>query len=328
MELVLSDEERKSTNVLVVEDNPVNQQIALKTIAKLGFPVRAVWNGQEALDYLKSSSKDKPIPDVILMDVQMPIMDGYTATSTIRNDRAFAYNADLQGTPIVAMTASAIQGDREKCQAAGMDDYLSKPVKKQNLEKMIIKWAIQGRRKRAELRANPSLLRSRTRPSVGHTASFTSESSVSLQTPQEHLASEVDRLEFVNSHRFAASSESNSERVERQQRAEEQAMSLRDHELIESGEDPKTKLGKGVGEEIPNDQTPSTTALTMENMEQLNMEQFASTSRLGRLRREHTDGDNSSTTANPAETDSKAPRTTQHSPEDNGFSRGTTGFFQ
>lgn len=66
----LSDAERKTVNVLVVEDNPINQQIAIKTIRKLGFPVTAVWNGQEALDYLKSPSQDRPAPDVILMDVQ------------------------------------------------------------------------------------------------------------------------------------------------------------------------------------------------------------------------------------------------------------------
>lgn len=69
----LSDTERKRTNVLVVEDNPINQQIAIKTIRKLGFPVTAVWNGQEALDYLRSPSADRPAPDIILMDVQMPI---------------------------------------------------------------------------------------------------------------------------------------------------------------------------------------------------------------------------------------------------------------
>lgn len=68
----LSPEERKVTNVLVVEDNAVNQQIALKTIRKLGFPVRAVWNGKEALDYLAAPSEEQPRPDIILMDVQMP----------------------------------------------------------------------------------------------------------------------------------------------------------------------------------------------------------------------------------------------------------------
>ncbi|PIA93074.1 Hybrid signal transduction histidine kinase J [Cercospora beticola] len=301
MDLDLNEEERRNTQVLVVEDNPVNQQIALKTIKKLGFPVRAVWNGQEALEYLAAPSSERPRPSVILMDVQMPIMDGYRATWTIRNDKAFALNADVQGTPIVAMTASAIQGDREKCQAAGMDDYLAKPVKKVNLEKMLIKWAIEGKRKRAELNSNPALLRAR--PGMKHNTSFTgSEASSNLVTPQEHLSSEVDRLEFVNNHRFAASSETTSERADRQIRAEEQAMSLRDHELIEAGEDPKTKLGKGLGDDAHQGEPPGTaTALT-----EANMEKFEMKDRIEQLKRADTDGENSSMMATIAETEGSA----------------------
>ncbi|KAF2217723.1 hypothetical protein CERZMDRAFT_31705 [Cercospora zeae-maydis SCOH1-5] len=303
MDLDLNEEERRQTQVLVVEDNPVNQQIALKTIKKLGFPVRAVWNGQEALEYLASPSADRPRPSVILMDVQMPIMDGYRATWTIRNDKAFALNAEVQGTPIVAMTASAIQGDREKCQAAGMDDYLAKPVKKVNLEKMLIKWAIEGRRKRAELKSNPALLSQRARPGMQHNTSFTgSEGSSNLVTPQDHLSSEVDRLEFVNSHRFAASSETTSERADRQIRAEEQAMSLRDHELIEAGEDPKTRLGKGVGDDAHQVEQPgASTALT-----EANMEKFERKDRMAQLKRVDTDGENSSMMATIAETEGSA----------------------
>lgn len=295
MDLDLSEEERKNTQVLVVEDNPVNQQIALKTIKKLGFPVRAVWNGQEALEYLSSPSPERPRPNVILMDVQMPIMDGYRATWTIRNDKAFVLNADVQSAPIIAMTASAIQGDREKCQAAGMDDYLSKPVKKPMLEKMLIKWAIEGRKKRVELKNNPSLLK---RPGMKQNHSFTaSETSSNLVTPQEHLSSEVDRLEFVNQQRFATSSETDSERANRQIKAEEQAMSLRDHELIEAGEDPKTKLGKGVGEEA---QTPQGAGIALT---EANMEKFDMRDRMGQLRRENTDDQNSSIMATLAETE-------------------------
>ena len=162
----LEDAERKNIQVLVVEDNAVNQQIALKTIKKLGFPVNAVWNGKEALDYLQNPSQKQPLPDIILMDVQMPVMDGYRATYTIRNGQPFANNADLQSLPIVAMTASAIQGDREKCESAGMDDYLAKPVTKPILEKMLVKWAIEGRRKRAEIAKNPAKASRPRRPTV------------------------------------------------------------------------------------------------------------------------------------------------------------------
>lgn len=77
----------------------------------------------------------------------MPVMDGYRATHTIRNAK-FSSDDAIRNVPIVAMTASAIQGDKEKCQRAGMDDYLAKPVKSMLLEKMLVKWAIEGRNKR------------------------------------------------------------------------------------------------------------------------------------------------------------------------------------
>ena len=79
------------------------------------------------------------------MDVQMPILDGYRATHLIRHHSPYANLPGMKTTPIVAMTASAIQGDREKCQRAGMDDYLAKPVKGAILEKMLIKWTLKAR---------------------------------------------------------------------------------------------------------------------------------------------------------------------------------------
>jgi CheY-like chemotaxis protein len=261
--------ERRTVQVLVVEDNAINQQIALKTIGKLGFPVRAVWNGKEALDYLRSPSADQPPPDVILMDCQMPVLDGYKATYTIRNAQPFASNYDLQGTPIVAMTASAIQGDREKCQQSGMDDYLAKPVKKLHLEKMLVKWAIEGRKIRAELRRNPSstLLKARRHPGYARAQqSFNSDASSVMQSPEDHFAPEVDRLEFVHTESVKQSSESAAERIERQQKAEEQAIALRDHELIEAGEDPKTKLGRLADDSLVEAALPARDALTTENV--------------------------------------------------------------
>ncbi|KAL8906141.1 MAG: hypothetical protein Q9171_006397 [Xanthocarpia ochracea] len=139
--------DRKNTHVLVVEDNMINQQIALKTIKKFGFSVSAVWNGQEALDYLEQEpSPAHPKPDIILMDVQMPILDGYRATHMIRHHNRYNTIPGLRSTPIVAMTASAIQGDKEKCKKAGMDDYLAKPVKGRTLESMLLKWAAESKR--------------------------------------------------------------------------------------------------------------------------------------------------------------------------------------
>lgn len=139
--------------VLVVEDNAINQKVALNLVRKLGYKTHAVWNGQEALDYLSSccsSSASLPslssptqtrIPAAILMDCQMPILDGYEATKRIRNDHKYLV---VKNVPIIALTASAIQGDREKCQASGMDDYLSKPVNKALLQGMLERWIPQA----------------------------------------------------------------------------------------------------------------------------------------------------------------------------------------
>ncbi|KAI1258406.1 hypothetical protein F5Y18DRAFT_444842 [Xylariaceae sp. FL1019] len=137
--------ERAKIQVLVVEDNAINQQIALKTIKKLGFKVHAAWNGKEALDYIEAAQETKLVkPDIILMDVQMPVIDGYKCTHILRHHtpyKSFTYNV-----PIVAMTASAIQGDREKCTRAGMDDYLAKPVNSKTLERMLVRWSKSSRK--------------------------------------------------------------------------------------------------------------------------------------------------------------------------------------
>ncbi|KAJ4296044.1 hypothetical protein N0V88_004746 [Collariella sp. IMI 366227] len=126
--------------------NAINRQFALRSVRKLGFQVSAVWNGKEALDYLSAAREGaQPKPDIILMDVQMPIIDGYKCTHRLRHHVPYK---GFVGTPIVAMTASAIQGDREKCRRAGMDDYLSKPVKIKTLEKMLVRWSTQGGRGR------------------------------------------------------------------------------------------------------------------------------------------------------------------------------------
>ncbi|KAI8626713.1 hypothetical protein F5Y19DRAFT_478198 [Xylariaceae sp. FL1651] len=141
----LSMAERAKVHVLVVEDNAINQQIALKTIKKLGFKVSAAWNGKEALDFIEASREAKLAkPDIILMDVQMPVIDGYRCTHILRHH--LPYRSFANNVPIVAMTASAIQGDREKCTKAGMDDYLAKPVTSKTLEKMLVRWS-RNRRK-------------------------------------------------------------------------------------------------------------------------------------------------------------------------------------
>ncbi|KAK3329717.1 histidine kinase group protein [Apodospora peruviana] len=136
---VLPLSERSNVHVLVVEDNAISQQIATKTIKKLGFQVTACWNGKEALEYVAAAKEgSKRMPDIILMDVQMPVIDGYRCTHLLRNH--LPYRTYVSEIPIVAMTASAIQGDKEKCKKAGMDDYLAKPVKSKTLERMLVRW--------------------------------------------------------------------------------------------------------------------------------------------------------------------------------------------
>lgn len=123
--------------VLVVEDNKINQTIATTMLKKLNYRPRIANHGQEALDILHSGAADGSyVPDILLMDCQMPVMDGYEATKHLRAD----VRDRLRKLPIIAMTASAIRGDREKCIACGMDDYISKPVKQAQLGAMLGKW--------------------------------------------------------------------------------------------------------------------------------------------------------------------------------------------
>jgi CheY-like chemotaxis protein len=117
-------EARQGMRILLAEDNPVNQTLALRLLEKIGHSATLVSNGREAVEAVKSGTFD-----VILMDLQMPEMGGFEATQCIRELEA----QRQRYTPIVAMTAHAMQGDRERCLAAGMDGYVSKPIKPQAL---------------------------------------------------------------------------------------------------------------------------------------------------------------------------------------------------
>lgn len=121
---------KKPHRILVVEDNPINQTVALRLLKRLGYSADAVANGQEAVEAIEA------IPyDVVLMDCRMPVMDGYTATTRIRERE----QAD-EHTLIIAMTADVMAGANERALTAGMDDYMQKPIDIDRLEQMLSKW--------------------------------------------------------------------------------------------------------------------------------------------------------------------------------------------
>jgi signal transduction histidine kinase/DNA-binding NarL/FixJ family response regulator/HPt (histidine-containing phosphotransfer) domain-containing protein len=122
--------------ILVVDDNTINQRVAVRILQQLGYQPEVAGNGREALDALDG----KPF-DLILMDVMMPELDGMEATRLLRKRQTNpAYKNYQSRIVVVAVTAHAMQGDREKCLAAGMDDYLSKPVRPKDVREMIERW--------------------------------------------------------------------------------------------------------------------------------------------------------------------------------------------
>jgi CheY-like chemotaxis protein len=127
------DERRSDPNaalVLVVEDSPVNRLVAVHVLERLGFRAHVVNDGREALQALSSQRYD-----AVLMDCQMPDIDGYEATRELRRRENGGRH-----TPVIAMTAHAMTGDRERCLDAGMDDYIAKPVRSQTLNDVLSRW--------------------------------------------------------------------------------------------------------------------------------------------------------------------------------------------
>jgi len=141
-------EQRRTFSFLVAEDNPVNQKLIARLLEKRGHTVVLAQNGREALEAL-----EKRHFDIVLMDVQMPEMDGFEATKRIREKE----QASGTHQPIIALTAHAMQGDEERCLAGGMDGYVTKPIKLEDLFSVIEK-VVPGMNRRSDNKV-PSAMR-------------------------------------------------------------------------------------------------------------------------------------------------------------------------
>jgi CheY-like chemotaxis protein len=127
--VVAGDKPNEPERILIAEDNAINQKVIERMVQKLGYPVDLVANGREAITALGGSTYT-----LVFMDCQMPEMDGFEACREIRKLDGGAQ------IPIIAITANAMKGDRERCLAAGMDDYVSKPFKQEDLRVVIERW--------------------------------------------------------------------------------------------------------------------------------------------------------------------------------------------
>ncbi len=127
---------RSALNILLAEDNPVNQLLAVRILENAGHRVSVAGDGAQALEAIRRERFD-----LVLMDVQMPVLGGLEATVTLREEERASGRVR---TPVIAMTANALQGDRERCLAAGMDDYISKPIDIEQLRAMIERVMARG----------------------------------------------------------------------------------------------------------------------------------------------------------------------------------------
>lgn len=160
--------------VLLAEDNPVNQEVASAMLQRVGVSMKIANNGQEAVDLLQDESFD-----LVLMDCQMPLMDGFEATACIRQREA---DLGLLAIPIIALTANAISGDREHCLAQGMNDYLSKPFAQEQLHELLARWLPE---RRAQTEVSPALANTLAAASISTHAAGSTARIASIEIDQQ-----------------------------------------------------------------------------------------------------------------------------------------------
>ncbi|MCP4216186.1 MAG: response regulator, partial [bacterium] len=129
---LIEEEAKHAIHILLAEDNPINRKLTSFMLTKAGYRLSMVVNGQEAVDLFTSEPKRF---DLILMDIQMPVKNGMEATRSIRQQ-------GFTDIPIIAITAQSMKGDREKCIEAGMNDYISKPIKREIVFTILKKWVL------------------------------------------------------------------------------------------------------------------------------------------------------------------------------------------
>jgi len=162
---IISEQKRKGLRILLAEDNPVNQKLAVILLQKAGFSVDAVEDGQHAFEKVQNEHYN-----AVLMDVQMPEMDGFEATKCIR-----IWEGTERHIPIIAMTAHALKGDRERCIEVGMDDYVSKPLEPQVLFNVLDRWA------KPDSSSHSKEPEEEVQDYSGHSAAFREESDLALE---------------------------------------------------------------------------------------------------------------------------------------------------
>jgi signal transduction histidine kinase/CheY-like chemotaxis protein len=181
----------KNARILLVEDNELNQQVAMELLTQAGLVVELAEDGQIGVNMVSENAYD-----AVLMDMQMPVMDGVTATKEIRKDPRFA---DL---PILAMTANAMEGDRERCAEAGMNDHIAKPIDPDMMYRSLLKWIEPGERDQPE--------------SVEPPVSVTPQADTAPESPDENPLAAIEGLDVEGGVRRVAGKRDFYERLVRQ----------------------------------------------------------------------------------------------------------------